>query len=271
MYFTRLSVGLYFLALYYFITPFIFTQYHPLSSPNQSGRVKLVVLHYTVADFNLSTKLLAGKNGSVSAHYLVDTDGKIYNLVPETQMSWHAGSSDWGTYANLNPVSIGIEIINPNGNETPYTDAQVKAILSLCKGIQKRHKIPPANFIGHSDIAPGRKIDPGVLFPWAFLAKHGIGIWANEADKEYARTLYFKLYPQITFEENVAVMLKMLGYSVDDFFLSLEAFRRHFNPQDLEQDRITSTDIIILLATLHATKNPQLENFIHHAPEISIS
>ena len=154
-------------------------------SPNFNERqgdapVDILVLHYTgMQSAEAALKLLTNVEGKVSSHYAVDEDGTIYSLVPENMRAWHAGVSSWGGATDINSRSIGIEIVNP-GHEfgyRPFTAIQIAAVIELCKGILRRWPITPARVLAHSDVAPGRKIDPGELFPWDELARHGIGRW----------------------------------------------------------------------------------------------
>src|SRR4029078_1303820 len=130
-------------------------------------------------DAESAMKLLTTVEGKVSSHYTVDEDGTVYAHVPENLRAWQAGVSSWGGATDINSRSIGIEIVNP-GHEwgyRPFAAAQIAAVMELSKGILKRWPITPARVLAHSDIRPGRKIDPGELFPWDQLAKHGIGRW----------------------------------------------------------------------------------------------
>jgi len=171
----------------------------------KSERIKTIVLHYTVSDNERSIKTLT--TGNVSAHYLVldNDDNKIYNLVPESERAWHAGDGGFAGRTILNDTSIGIEIVN-NGIKPEYRDAlkngtldyhpyehyvafdelQIKKVAQLVQDIATRYDISPKNIIGHSDMAPSRKIDPGAKFPWERLYfDYGIGAWYDEFDKQF--------------------------------------------------------------------------------------
>ena len=157
---------------------------HP--SVNYDNRVQFVIVHYTSANLERSLALLT--HGQVSSHYLIgdDASATIYKLVDESQRAWHAGESEWMGRTWLNSSSIGIEIVNPGFTDTPtgrlwypYSEAQVKSLVVLLKDISKRNGIDPKNIIGHSDIAPLRKLDPGPLFPWKRLADEGLGVWPD--------------------------------------------------------------------------------------------
>lgn len=148
-------------------------------SPNHDERrAVVIVLHYTEQDSveeSLHTLRTRNSGGPVSSHYLVGDDGGIYQLVADAHRAWHAGGGRWGTITDLNSASIGIEIDN-DGRE-PFTEPQVQALLRLLGDLSTRLRIPPSQVIGHSDLAPSRKIDPGPLFPWRRLAEAGFGIW----------------------------------------------------------------------------------------------
>ena len=158
---------------------------HP--SANYDSRIQFVVVHYTSASLERSLQLLT--HGDVSSHYLIGDDkgATIYKLMDENLRAWHAGESEWQGRTWLNSSSIGIEIVNPGFKDTPtgrlwypYSEDQVQSLIVLLKDISKRYAINPRNIIGHSDIAPMRKLDPGPLFPWKRLAAEGLGIWPNE-------------------------------------------------------------------------------------------
>ena len=154
-----------------------------LPSPNHAARqspVDVLVLHYTELPLDESLKVLrdGGRPNRVSAHYVLAEDGTAYRLVPEDRVAWHAGRSYWRGHEALNGTSIGIEIVNLHGDRHDYPEGQIAALMELCRDIIGRHPaIEPRNVVGHSDIAPKRKIDPGLRFPWARLAASGIGLW----------------------------------------------------------------------------------------------
>jgi N-acetylmuramoyl-L-alanine amidase len=161
------------------------------TSKNQDSRAQFLVLHYTVGDFASSLKMLTQpSNSAVSSHYLVRDEPVItYRLVDENHRAWHAGPSYWKGSTNLNASSIGIEIVNPGWVQdadgtvryTPFSEAQIDEVVALCKEIVVRHNIRPDRIIGHADIAPGRKQDPGPLFPWKRLADAGLIAWPDAA------------------------------------------------------------------------------------------
>ncbi|WAC73913.1 N-acetylmuramoyl-L-alanine amidase [Roseateles sp. SL47] len=166
-------------------------------SENQDSRVQFLILHYTAIDFDKSLKVLT-TGGKVSAHYLVnDNPVKTYQLVDENRRSWHAGVSYWAGATNLNSASIGIEIVNPGFTDTPagrvyagYPQQQVDEVIHLVRQIVERHRIRPDRILGHNDIAPGRKQDPGPAFPWKQLADAGLIPWPDAALLDVRRAVF---------------------------------------------------------------------------------
>jgi N-acetylmuramoyl-L-alanine amidase len=159
-------------------------------SPNHAARgeqpVDILVLHYTELPLKESLDILSdgAREGRVSAHYVLDLEGTAYCLVPEDRTAWHAGTSWWRGREALNATSIGIEIVNLHGDRHDYPAEQIEALIELCTGIVARHPaIVPRNVVGHSDIAPQRKIDPGRRFPWRTLAAAGIGLWPRAGSR----------------------------------------------------------------------------------------
>jgi N-acetylmuramoyl-L-alanine amidase len=159
------------------------------TSENQDSRAQFLVLHYTVGNFESALSILTKpSNRAVSSHYLVrDNPVVTYRLVDENRRAWHAGPSFWQGHSNLNAGSIGIEIVNAgpvvgadgSTRYTPFSPAQIDEVVALCKEIVARHQIRPDRIIGHNDIAPGRKQDPGPLFPWKRLADEGLIAWPD--------------------------------------------------------------------------------------------
>lgn len=154
-----------------------------IQAKSQSSRVDFIVLHYTSTDNEASLRILS--EGNVSSHYLI-TDHprpRVYQLVDENRRAWHAGVSSWYGRAGVNSASIGVEIVNAGKRDdgwAPYSPRQVAVLATLLRDIIARHRIKPHNIVGHSDVAPQRKIDPGPLFPWKQLAEQGIGRWYDE-------------------------------------------------------------------------------------------
>jgi N-acetylmuramoyl-L-alanine amidase len=210
-----------------------------MPSPNHDDRggaaVDMLVLHYTgMETAKAALEKLCDPSAKVSAHYTVDEDGTVYAHVPEARRAWHAGVSAWAGATDINARSIGIELVNP-GHEFGYRDfpdAQIAALITLCHGILLRHPIASARILGHSDVAPARKEDPGERFPWERLARAGIGLWPASLD--------VNLGPEA---------LGRFGY---DLGAGLEktviAFQRHFRPQKI--DGVWDRDCARLLASL---------------------
>lgn len=188
-------------------------------SVNQDSRVQYVVLHYTSTDLEHSLALLT--RGEVSSHYLIgEQPPTIYQLVDENHRAWHAGVSEWHGRTWLNASSIGIELINqgyqdsPTGRHwQPYNEAQITALIVLLKDIVARHKLPLGSIIGHSDIAPQRKTDPGPLFPWQRLAEAGLIPWPDAAQVAQQQALFAGELPPPSW---FAAQLQLQGYSVPD-------------------------------------------------------
>ena len=146
------------------------------------NKIKYLIYHYTgMKNDRLAIKKLTDSNSNVSCHYYITASGKLIQIVPDLYTAWHAGKSNWGKYKSLNYNSIGIEVSNP-GHEHGYrkfNDNQIKSLIKISKYLIKKYKIHKKNILGHSDIAPLRKIDPGEKFPWKLLYKKKIGIWHN--------------------------------------------------------------------------------------------
>jgi len=166
-----------------------------MNSPNFNDRklpVSMLILHYTGMENGVTAKArLCDPAAEVSAHWLVHEDGMTDRLVEEDKRAWHAGRGSWNGITDVNSASIGIEIVNgghnvplADGSLPPYPDAQILAVIKLAKDIIERHDIQPRNIVGHSDIAPERKEDPGEHFPWAGLAAAGVGIWPGDLPED---------------------------------------------------------------------------------------
>ncbi|MEL7232026.1 MAG: N-acetylmuramoyl-L-alanine amidase [Pseudomonadota bacterium] len=166
-----------------------------LPSPNFNDRkadVSLLVLHYTGMETGQAAlERMCDPATEVSAHYMVWEDGRVVQLVGEDKRAWHAGVSTWHGQTDLNSRSIGVEIVNgghdwplADGSLPPYPEGQIEAVIELCTGILGRWDIPQTGIVGHSDIAPDRKDDPGEHFPWAVLAEAEIGLWPDVAERQ---------------------------------------------------------------------------------------
>jgi N-acetylmuramoyl-L-alanine amidase len=200
-------------------------------SPNFNSReghaVDMLVLHYTgMKSAANALDRLCDATAKVSAHYVVDEGGTIHQLVAEENRAWHAGVSYWRGHTNINQRSIGIEIVNP-GHEygyRPFPEAQMVSVAKLCKDIVSRHAIPARNVVGHSDIAPERKEDPGELFDWQWLAREGVGMWPMPDDA--LRMTVDEEYPS-----SVIRHLSSVGYDTTNLEKTILAFQRHWRPK----------------------------------------
>jgi len=213
---------------------------HEALSPNRDERpggpasIDMLMLHYTgMQSAQAAIDRLRDPEAKVSSHYVVDEDGAVFRLVPEALRAFHAGISYWRGRRVLNDVSIGIEIVNP-GHEwgyRPFPEAQMASVRALCLGILGRHAITARCVVGHSDVAPNRKQDPGELFDWRGLAAAGIGFWPEVADEAVA--------PDMLAAWGA---LKAIGYSKEFAFdVVLTAFQRRFVPERVsgELDALT--------------------------------
>ena len=210
-------------------------------------RIKVLVIHYTADDFDSSLATLTDKN--VSSHYLIPAkppapDGKprIWQLVPENELAWHAGISFWRGTNRINDTSVGIELENRGWQKTagvkhfsPFEPAQIAALVPLAKDIIARYHIKPENVVAHADIAPQRKDDPGPLFPWRELAEQGIGAWPDASRVAF----YMNGRPRYQAVETAALLdlLARYGYEVPDNSTPAQqkriimVFQMHFRPQ----------------------------------------
>ena len=219
-------------------------------SPNFDERgdaaVDMLVLHYTgMTSGEAAMARLCDPAAKVSAHYTIGEDGTVYAMVPESRRAWHAGLSCWAGARDINSRSIGIELVNP-GHEfgyRPFPAAQIDALIALGDAILARHPIAPWRVLGHSDVAPARKDDPGELFPWVSLAEAGIGFWASPGDDPG--------------DEAVAPLLTRYGYDPEAPLQKVvAAFQRHFRPARVDgtADRQTRTMLYGLVAAYDAQK-----------------
>lgn len=183
--------------------------------------VKAIVLHCSAQESVSMIKLL--KRLHLSSHFVIGTDGRIFQLVPEGKRAFHAGVSSWRDMNNLNHYSIGIELSSPSMGEKVYTSQQLASVKSLCRDLIRRYNIPAQNIVAHSDIAPTRKPDPGKAFPWEQFAQYGVGLWydLNDADK--------------VVENDVAKLLRQIGYNADNLPSASYAFCRHFIPNLIQE------------------------------------
>lgn len=257
-------------------------------SANQNSRVQHLVLHFTSENHAESLRLLTQRTDApVSAHYLIPDprdpgwgrdDVVVLRLVPEARRAWHAGRSYWAGTTALNDSSIGIEIVNESRCETPagmnvvhdpdervcafqpYDARQIDALVALVRGILDRHPdIDPEDVVGHADITPGRRVDPGPLFPWARLHEAGIGAWY---EAEQVMRIRAGLAPEDLEARAVQRALAAWGYDVTEtgFFdaatrFALEAFQMHFRPT--RHDGVADAETVAILRALLARYRPE--------------
>lgn len=204
--------------------------HHETPSPNWNERklpVSMVVLHYTgMESAGEALERLCDPAAEVSAHYCIDEDGTVHRLVLEHKRAWHAGRSFWRGVTDVNSASIGIELVNP-GHEfgyRPFPDAQIEALLPLLSGIVKRWDVPRANVVGHSDIAPTRKEDPGELFDWELLAAHRLALPRP------------RLRVPSPYDNDGAFFLALerFGYDIADPAAATRAFQRRWRPHIID-------------------------------------
>jgi len=203
-------------------------------------------LHYT--GMQTATEAIARLRdpaAQVSAHYVVDLDGVVIQLVEENKRAWHAGVSFWDGETDINSTSIGIEIVNP-GHEfgyMPFPDAQIAAGVKLCQDILSRHPIPPHQVLAHSDIAPSRKMDPGELFPWAVLASNNIGLFPRPLTPSREERGSYFVHANETAPcplagagwggGDIEMNLSNYGYNISNLPTAITAFQRHFRPENM--------------------------------------
>ena len=216
-------------------------------SPNHDARpdgtpIDTLVLHYTgMQDAAGAIARLCDQAAAVSAHYVVEEDGTIWQLVDEQRRAFHAGVSFWRGARALNGRSIGVEIVNP-GHQwgyRPFPAAQIEAVIALCRAIQCRHAIDRWNVVAHSDVAPDRKQDPGELFPWQLLAQSGIGLWPSVS---------------VPARADLPALLEAIGYDTT-LAGTVSAFQRHWRPELVHgfADQETADRAQAVLDLAHAT------------------
>jgi N-acetylmuramoyl-L-alanine amidase len=233
------------------------------TAKGQSSRVRFLVLHYTVSDKPVSLKALTEQQ--VSAHYLLTDDPSptIYGLVDETRAAYHAGNSSWKGFTQLNNSSIGIEIVNAGWKDTPqgrvyapFPQTQIDALIPLVKDIVARHGILPENVVGHSDIAPLRKQDPGPMFPWYQLARAGLVVWPDPNRVAAVRQVFDIQVPDaIWFQKKLAAH----GFSVAQTGLFdqptrtvIAAFQMKYRPANIAGDPDAETAAMLEVLTTPA-------------------
>ena len=209
-------------------------------SPNYNDRQPvLIVLHHTEQDSvqeSLDTLRSANSGGKVSSHYLVGSDGELYQLGADGERAWHAGGGRWGGFTDLNSTSIGIEI--DNNGDSPFTQPQIASLLRLLDDLCKRYNIPRSQIIGHADLAPTRKADPSRYFPWRQLAEAGFGLWPDP--KHGPAPAGFDSW----------MAMQAFGYALDDRAAAARAFHRRFRGSDSLPAELDAEDARILYSLL---------------------
>lgn len=198
-----------------------------------SRKPNFVIIHHTAqhsVDQTIRTFNLP--HTKVSAHYLIGKDGEVFQLLNDYIRAWHAGASKWGAITDMNSVSLGIELDN-NGSE-PFPDAQINALLNLLDTLQSHYDIPQANFLGHADVAPSRKNDPNVLFPWKKLYERGFGLWYDES--------YLRPPPE---HFNPLEALRLIGYDISNPGAAIKTFKRKFIITEVNEE-LTPYDITVI-------------------------
>ena len=199
--------------------------------------IKFIIIHYTGMQSERESLIrLCNPKFKVSSHFVINQRGKIYRLVEDKQIAWHAGKSCWGKYKNLNKNSIGIELVN-KGHKYGYTNFKKKQLFSLikiCKKLIKKYRIKKQNIIGHSDVAPLRKVDPGEKFPWKELAYKKIGVWHNYRTEILKKFRKVKISKKLKSE--FIMSLKKIGYCFSEkkkisFVKIVKAFQRHYRKE----------------------------------------
>jgi N-acetylmuramoyl-L-alanine amidase len=241
-----------------------------IPSPNHgerrdSRRPGMLILHYTgMPDARESLEWLRNPTSEVSAHYFVFENGDVAQLVPEARRAWHAGAGSWNGETDINSRSIGIEIANPghDGDLPPFPEAQIARVIALARDVAVRWSIPPERVLAHSDIAPGRKQDPGERFPWARLHAEGVGHWVNPAPISDAPSLSRGDRGEPVAE--LQAMLASYGYGISPrgaFDEATEAvvaaFQRHFRPARV--DGVADASTLATLRELIASRPSAVE------------
>ena len=203
-------------------------------------KIKYIILHYTeTKTLEQAINLLCSNVRRVSSHFVIDEYGNIFNLVDEDKRAWHAGESSWHKETKINDLSIGIEIVyEGEKSKKKYSDSQINSLIILINYLKKKYKVKQSNILGHSDIAPLRKIDPGVFFPWEKLFKKKIGVWPRELKKN------MKNHRKLNDEEFILFLknLEKIGFNVINFEANfnknkyiINAFHRHYLAGQLDK------------------------------------
>lgn len=191
-----------------------------------------VVIHHTAQDSIQQTlRTFTVPHAQVSSHYVIGRDGEVYQMLSDYVRGWHAGAGKWGSVTDMNSVSLGIELDN-NGNE-PFPEAQIHSLINVLDTLKKKYNIPTANFIGHADIAPTRKVDPSAHFPWKRLAENGFGYWPSDS---------LAVPPE---HFNPVDALRIIGYDTSNLDAAIRAFKLHYIQHEVNAV-LTEDDVCVL-------------------------
>lgn len=206
------------------------------------SHIEYIILHYTACGFDLSVDILtdAASQNPVSAHYLIDEHGEVFQLVDDDKRAWHAGVSCWLGKEGLNTWSLGIEMVYPGHG--PFAQAQLQSCLKLCQALMHKYKIPPENILGHSDVAPDRKADPGENFDWKGFADNGVGLYSDTLEPSLAETEAARV-GDVSY---VQCLLHNFGYKITRDGVQgvqtqavIRAFQRRFSPEKVDGEMDT--------------------------------
>ncbi len=199
----------------------MFKNYQLPFSDRDNSSIQFIIIHCCA--YSVNKAIDSFKEADVSAHYIISPNGKIISLVDDKNCAWHAGKSFWDGKVSLNKFSIGIELSSHSLGQNKYPEKQIVSLINLLKKLQKKYHIPSSNILGHSDIAPDRKPDPGKAFPWKKLAKHKLGIWYNLNEAKNILS------------DNPQKLLSFIGYDTTNMTAALSAFCRHFYPSKIKK------------------------------------
>lgn len=191
----------------------------------RNAKIDMIVIHCLAHD--VKGAIESFHLHQVSSHYLIDENGKIYQFVDDDKRAWHAGKSYWQAKENLNHNSIGIELCSKSFGQEAYPPAQISALIRLCQRLKRKYHIKKERILGHSDIAPTRKADPGKAFPWRYFARHGLGVWYDK---------------KAVCCDDEAELLKKIGYDVSNLNAAKWAFIRHFMGDIVPVDTIKNLE-----------------------------
>lgn len=198
-----------------------------------------VIIHHTAQEsLDQTIRTFTVTRTSVSSHYVISRDGTVVQMLNDYLRSWHAGRGSWGNDTDLNSSSIGIELDN-NGMEY-FTDKQIESLIQVLKVLKEKYNIPTANFIGHADLAPGRKVDPSEYFPWKKLADAGFGHWYDE------KILQPDYEGKIPENFNPIDALRIIGYNISDPAAAIQSFKLHFTKREINNPELSDLDKMIL-------------------------